>query len=173
MSLQDIKNQIIKNINTILAFDLSKLYPDQPSVVGWNDLTSDELKKFVSKIASILEKIKKYPVVLDDLPFNFLNEINNQSRFFVDQFRAIENLDQSQITSHHHTPLNTLQTLGNTFRASGLYTELKLKPDFAEIVGKLNSANKELKDFNAEQFQKAIGLVNELIEKKYLLKIRQ
>ncbi|MEA2088271.1 MAG: hypothetical protein U9O55_00290 [Patescibacteria group bacterium] len=166
MSLEDVKKQILTNIDKINNFALLKLYPTNPSVAVWNNLSSEELKRLVESTIGIARKIKKYPIVLEDLSFNYLNDLNNHFNDFVNQYQPLESLDEKQITSQHHAPLNTLHAISNIFRTSGVYTELKLKPDFADTVKKLKEANKELKDFDVNNFTKAIALVDDLITKK-------
>ena len=124
------------------------------------------IKKLVTGTVDALKKIKKYPAILNDLPFNFRNDLSAHLNNFINQFRPLESLDDSQITSQNHAPLNTLHALSNVLRTSGLYTELKLKPDFADTVNKLKEANGELEQFDSENFTKAIALVDELIKKK-------
>ena len=117
MSLEDTKKQILANIDKIDSFDLSKLYPTNPSVAVWNNLTSDELKILVESTIDIIKEVKKYPVILDDLSFNFLNDLNNHFNNFTNQYQLLEGLDEKQITSQPHAPLNTLNAVSNILRA--------------------------------------------------------
>jgi len=103
MSLEDTKTQILLNVDIASKFDLSKLYPTNPSAGIWNNLTPEDLKTFVKPIIGVIKKIKKYPSVLNDLSFGFLNDLNNNLNNFINEFRPLENLEETQITTQHHS----------------------------------------------------------------------
>lgn len=166
MSLKDLKNEIITYIDQIINFDLSKLYPEGPAVILWNSMEIEETRKMVEDIISILKKMKKYHSVLNSVTPNYLNDLKNNLNNFITQFQSLNNLNTNQITSHHHNALNHLNNISNILRASGLYVQLKFAPNFNEVTEKLKEANQALKEFNVEEFRKAIALVRELIKEK-------
>lgn len=167
MSVQNIKNNIINSINGINGFNFSILYVESVSVVEWNQFDQQETEKFVDDTLDILNKLKNNISVLDSVPINYINELKNNLEQVVTNYNNnLANLTPNQITSQHHGVLNYFSTLINILRNTGLYTQLKLVPDFEDTVKKLKEANSQLKNFNIESFEKASSLVDELIQKK-------
>ncbi|MDB5204516.1 MAG: hypothetical protein JWP09_544 [Candidatus Taylorbacteria bacterium] len=166
MSLQDTKNQIIKLVDQISNLDISRLSPEGPNVSTWNNMDSNEISIFVDDIILVLAKIKTDTHILDTLLPNHLNELKNNLDQFTAQYNNLLAIQPNQITSHHHNLLNIVNTIGIILRSTGLYTQLKLTPGFNKITKNLNEANVTLKQFNLEDFNKAIVLVNDLIKSK-------
>ena len=167
MSTQNTKDLIVGYINTISNLDFSKLYVDGPSVVEWDQMNSEEVKKFVDGVVLVLSNLKNNISVLDSVAISNINDIkNNLEQIITTYNNNVVNLEPKQITSHHHNTLNNFSSLVRNLRSVGLYTELKLLPNFNETVEKLKEANKQLKDFKSQNFETAISLVDSLIEKK-------
>ncbi len=166
MSLQNIKDQVIQYINDISNLDLAKLYVDGVSVVEWNQIDSKEIGLYVNDILGILKKITENITILESLDGNYLNNLKNNLRDFINHFNGVRDMAPQHITSHHHNALNNLSTINSILRSTGLYSQLKFVPNFDEITQKLKSANDALIQFNNEEFNKAIALVDELVSKK-------
>lgn len=166
MSTQNEKDLISGYINTIKSVDFSKLYVDGPSVNSWDHMNSEEVKKFVSSVLFVLDNLKKNFSVLDSLEINVISSIKNNLEQIITSYNNVINLEPKQITAQHHNTLNSFGALVRNMRSVGLYTELKLLPDFEETVIKLKEANNQLRDFKSEKFETAASLVDSLIEKK-------
>lgn len=166
MSVQNTKDQIMQSIENLNNLDFAKLYVESVSVVSWEQMDSKEIKSFVDDITGVLKNLKTDKRVLDGVITRYLNELKSNLEQFINNLNALANLSPQQITNQHHSSLNNLNSLNNTLRTTNLYTQLKLTPGFDEITKRLKEANKELKLFKAEEFSKAISVVDDLIKKK-------
>ncbi len=166
MPLQDIKNQIISYINQILVLDFSKFYIESVSIVPWNQMDSQETKKFIEEMLDVLKKIKDNMNVLDFIPYTHLNNLKNYLEQIKIQHDNILNIQPNQITTHHHNTLNYFNNLNELLRLTDLYTQIKLTPNINETINKLKEVNNQIKDFKSEDFKTATLLVDDLIQKK-------
>jgi len=166
MSLDVVKNQIIRFIQNIEGFDFSKLYVDSLSVIEWNQMDQSEIEMFVEDIVNVLKNLKNDPLVLNGVSNDKLNLIKNNLEQFINNIAALGQIPQKEITTHHHSALNNLDIVSRTLRETGLYTQLKLVTNFDDVTKRLRDANKELKNFKAEDFNNAIAIVDDLLNTK-------
>jgi len=168
MNIEQLKNEIKKQINQIKEFDLTKLYPDNDNVALWNNVTNSEAKKWVESIVNTLKDLTKNIDLLDAVGFKHIQNLNNQLTNFASHFNAIAELETSQITSQHHSPLNDFIKINNTLRTTGLYTELKVQPKLQEKLKSLKEneplINRLIKE--SESLTNAIEQANEWLQTK-------
>ncbi len=167
MSIQDIKNQIVSNINAAISIDLSKLYFDGPAVISWNNLSPDDVKNFIIEMVNILSKLSQNINILNTVPYDQLNNLNNYLINITNDYNGnLNNIAINQVTSHHHNILQYFHNINSLLRSNDIYSEIKLIPKFEDTTKKLEDANLQLAKFKKEEFESAISLVNELLVQK-------
>jgi hypothetical protein len=165
-SFQEINNQIVDKISTILALDLSVLVNDSATVIPWNSYDSQEINAFKDDVIEVLKRLRGDKFVLNAVPLKYVTDLNNSLGDFISNFETLRNTPPDQVTSQHHAPLNNLISISDKLREAGLYTQLKLARNFDDTISKLKEANKQLKNFDDKQFENAISLVEDLTKKK-------
>lgn len=167
MALQDIKNQIISKIDSMKSLDFPKLYFDGPSMVQWNNLSSEDTKIFITEIMDVLLKLKDNINIVNSVPYDQLTNLNNYLNNIINEYNnTLNNLQLNEITSHHHTTLSYFNNINNLLRSNDLYGEIKLTPNLQETTKKLEEANNQLSLFNKDDFENATKIVADLINKK-------
>lgn len=169
MTSKELKTSILNHILTILGFDKKIINPDGSSITGWSEMDNEDIHDFVDGVFDTLNGIKSNPDILNSLPHETLNNIDNNLINLINTYESIKSIPGNEMTTQHHGVLNMVNNLGSVLRSTGIYTQLKLtNKNLDEVVAKLKEANKNLKQFDANQFERAISLVEELTKKKII-----
>ncbi len=145
MSNETIIKNITSNIERLREEDFTCLTPEGPSVQRWNNLDNTDIENLIRDTLTTLDEIVRAGL-LKEIPFNYLNNINNQLNTILSQLPAIKNLQPNQIKNQHHQILNAFSIINNNLRSSGIYSILKLNPDIEKkaliLDEQLNKASK-------------------------------
>lgn len=162
-------SQIKLNIENIKNFDRSRIYPNGPNVVFWNNFSQAGLKRFVDDTLDSLIPISKK----SDLELygnQTLTYIRDYLNNIVNSYNGYLNVATNAITSEYHQVLNYIEQLGLILKSSGLYIDVKfdLKNESKDLKNALIFANelnqnKKAYESSIEVFQNALRDKNEFV----------
>lgn len=168
MNLEQLKNSIANSTEQIHGLNLKLLYPSNPQVANWQNMTASEVKSFLEDTVFVLDELRNKLDLLNTVGYNQVNSIQTHLSNFVQHFGSVQNLLESQITNQHHQALNQIQAVNNSLRSTGLYTQVKFPLDPEKEIKTLRDAASLAKKLTGAKtnFESAIETAEEWMKQK-------